>query len=331
MLLPLLLGQGAAGPVTHATTGALTGPGSAIVGSASSKTVRASSGVLTGQGSVIVGSASSKTTRPSTGVLTGQGSTVVGSASRKRAMATSGVLTGQGAVVAGSADRQGPVFVTHDTEGVLVGEGSVVVGSADSGTIRAASGVLVGSGSVVEGSATRIRVFDTSGDLVGQGATVVGTAERIGEPVTHNTSGDLVGNGSIISGTSANKIIPNTTGGPGRGSSRTHRQTVVVEYDGKEYRVPIENLGSFLDARKESVKLAPVKIYKKKHGKRISVENSSPVVKLVSVPKEYVAECRKQIDRTNEILEHIWRGLIQRGLNLIADEEDALLFLILED
>jgi len=74
--------------VTHATTGALTGPGSAIVGTAAH--------------------AAKHTT---TGVLTGQGSTVVGSASRFRTFATSGVLTGQGSAVVGSADHA--TFVTH--------------------------------------------------------------------------------------------------------------------------------------------------------------------------------------------------------------------------
>jgi hypothetical protein len=87
--------------VTHATTGALTGPGSAIVGSASSATTRASSGALTGQGAA-----------------------VAGTAARTRAHPTTGALTGPGAALAGSADRQdAPAGVIHDTSGALAGQG----------------------------------------------------------------------------------------------------------------------------------------------------------------------------------------------------------------
>lgn len=87
------------------------------------------SGALTGQGSTIAGSAARTHVHPTSGALTGQGSTVVGSAARTRVHTSTGALTGQGSEVAGSAQRIGPA-VTHETSGALVGLGSIITGEA---------------------------------------------------------------------------------------------------------------------------------------------------------------------------------------------------------
>lgn len=90
----------------HATTGALAGPGSEIVGSAQHNVPHATSGALTGPDSAIVGSAertSAFVDHATTGALTGPGSTVAGSAARLRAFSSTGALTGQGAVIVGAA------------------------------------------------------------------------------------------------------------------------------------------------------------------------------------------------------------------------------------
>lgn len=98
--------QRGGGGVTHATTGALIGPGSAIVGAANRFVAHIT-----------------------TGALVGPGSTIAGSANHSPAAiphATSGALVGGGAVVTGNAAR----FVTHATGGVLIGSGSVITGDA---------------------------------------------------------------------------------------------------------------------------------------------------------------------------------------------------------
>lgn len=118
------------GPVTHATTGALTGQGSTIAGTSAHIAKHTTTGALTGAGSTIVGSSVHKLLHPTSGVLTGAGSTVSGSAARFRAMATSGVLIGQGSTVVGAADHIPLTGTTHDTSGDLVGAGSTVSGSA---------------------------------------------------------------------------------------------------------------------------------------------------------------------------------------------------------
>ena len=169
-------------PVTHATSGTLTGQGSTVAGSAA----RAAGAV----------------THATTGVLAGQGSTVAGSASRFRAHASSGVLSGPGSTVTGSAARSGAT-VTHDTSGALSGQGSTLAGTAARFRAHATSGVLAGPGSAVDGSSTRFRAFATSGVLAGQGAGVTGSAERIGAPTIHDTTGVLTGQGSVIDGSAA--------------------------------------------------------------------------------------------------------------------------------
>ena len=218
-------------PVTHATTGTLTGPGSTVVGSASNFTSHATSGVLTGPGSTVDGSAAragATVTHATTGVLTGQGSTVVGSASSATTRASSGVLIGPGSTIVGSAARTR----AHPSTGVLVGAGSTVVGSASSATTRPSSGVLVGPGSVIVGSASRTGstvTHDTSGTLVGPGSTVVGSASSA---TVRTSSGVLVGQGSAVVGTAAHVAKHSTSGVlTGQGSTVTGSATRFRTHD----------------------------------------------------------------------------------------------------
>ncbi len=155
MLLPLLLGQGSAGPATHDTTGVLTGQASAVAGASARFRAYASSGALTGQIGSVVGSAARTQQHATTGALSGAGSTVAGSSARTRVHANSGGLTGAGSLlsgasarfrahsvagnlvanesqVSGSALRSNPIVApTHDTTGALVGPESIIVGLAD--------------------------------------------------------------------------------------------------------------------------------------------------------------------------------------------------------
>jgi hypothetical protein len=94
---------------THTSTGALTGPGAAIAGTASRFVTHPSSGALTGPGSTVAGTALRFRTFSATGALVGPGSAIAGSAARSGAPVThpsSGVLTGPGASISGQASRQ---------------------------------------------------------------------------------------------------------------------------------------------------------------------------------------------------------------------------------
>lgn len=194
----------------HATTGALAGPGSEIVGSAQHNVPHATSGALTGPDSAIVGSAertSAFVDHATTGALTGPGSTVAGSAARLRAFSSTGALTGQGAAIVGAATR----FREHPASGALTGPESQIVGSAartGAPVSHATSGDLIGPGTTLSGTAARFRAFESSGALTGAGALIEGAATRTGSPISHDTSGALAGSGAVIVGaatlTSAN-------------------------------------------------------------------------------------------------------------------------------
>jgi hypothetical protein len=185
-------------PVTHATTGALNGPGSAIVGAAVRFRAFATSGSLNGPGSAIVGAAdhsAGAVSHTTTGALNGQGTIVNGSAARFRAFATSGALNGQGAAIVGSATR----FRAHTTTGVLNGPGSAIAGSAARFRSFNATGSLFGQGAALSGVASRVHYFTASGALLGPGAAINGNASVL---VGHVTTGALVGPGSAIAGVS---------------------------------------------------------------------------------------------------------------------------------
>jgi hypothetical protein len=163
---------------THATTGALTGPGTTVAGSSAHIARHTTTGALTGQLGSVAGSASSATVRPSSGVLVGQGSALAGSSAHKALHATSGTLAGQIGSVAGSAARTR----AHATSGILAGLQAAIIGSA----ARAGSVPAV--------------THETSGALAGQLGSLSGTAIRIALPVTHTTSGTLSGPGATLVG-----------------------------------------------------------------------------------------------------------------------------------
>ena len=122
----------AAGAVSHATTGALTGPGAVIAGSAAHIAIHGTSGALVGPGSTVAGAADHTTpSHDTTGALVGPGAVIAGSAAHIAIHATSGALTGPGAVIAGAAARVAGA-VSHATSGALVGPGSVISGEAAS-------------------------------------------------------------------------------------------------------------------------------------------------------------------------------------------------------
>lgn len=168
MTIRFIVFPDAAGAVTHDTTGALSGQGASVVGTAAHVAVHATSGVLAGSGS-----------------------SVVGASNRFRAFPTSGDLSGQGSSVSGSAARSSAGL--HDTSGALAGPGSSVSGTSAHIAVHASSGVLQGAGSVVDGAATHNTSHATSGDLVGSGAQIIAIAVHSGSGAeSGKTGGDDV-------------------------------------------------------------------------------------------------------------------------------------------
>ncbi len=196
--------------IDHTNTGALTGPGATVAGTAAHNIPHPASGALTGPGAAIVGTAARTRAHPTTGVLTGPGAAIVGTAARTRAHPTTGALTGPGAALAGSADRQdAPAGVIHDTSGALAGQGAAVAGTSARTRQHATTGTLTGQGASVAGTASRTRQHATTGALAGQGAQIAGASARTRQ---HASSGTLTGPGAAIVGSSARTRAHPTNG-----------------------------------------------------------------------------------------------------------------------
>ena len=138
-------------------------------------TTHDATGALSGQGSVIAGTAAHIAVHATSGALAGQGAVVEGTATNFTVHATSGDLAGQGAVVDGAAERTGSA-TEHSTSGALVGQGAEVVGSAAHIVVHVTSGALAGQGAEIVGVAAHVAIHATSGDLVGAGAILTGSA-----------------------------------------------------------------------------------------------------------------------------------------------------------
>lgn len=209
--------MGASG-VTHTTSGAVSGAGATVAGTATHLTLHTTSGVATGGGATVAGAATHKTPHTTTGDVAGGGATVAGTAAHKTLHTTSGTVAGAGATVAGAATHP------HTTTGAVTGGGATVAGASDHitpGGIHATIGDVAGGGATVTGTATHRTLHGTSGAAQGAGATVAGNATHLG---THTTSGDVSGAGAQVTGTAVHV-------GTDTGRSNYMRQLLIELYE----------------------------------------------------------------------------------------------------
>jgi hypothetical protein len=306
----------AGGAATHTTTGALTGPGSTVAGTAAHLTLHTTTGALTGAGSSIVGAALHPHT--TTGALTGAGSTVVGSAARTHLHPTTGVLTGPGSTVAGTAAHTSPtVDVGFQLDAFQFSgfQGAEAVGT------HTTTGALTGPGSAINGTATRLALHTTSGILVGPGAAVAGEA-------------------------SLNGAVAETPAPAVGGRGRRQRRRVIVEIDGEDFEVASEQQGIelLMQARQladEKAKEASDKAAAKARRKdRPAAQDRAlaipvPQVRLVAPDMEdpLARQMQASVDATNAYFEQVYGAAIgaarRRIIEWAADEEDAITVLLM--
>lgn len=314
MLLPLLLGQGTAGPVTHATSGVLAGPGSSVVGSAAHLSLHATSGTLTGQLGSIAGSASNFTVHATSGVLAGQTATIVGAADRQSGVVnhvTSGVLAGQGSTVVGAAQHK----ALHTTTGVLAGPGTTVVGTATRFRAHPSSGVLTGQNAILVGSSSRTRAHLTTGVLASDGAIVIGSAARASAFVTHDTTGILIGPGAIVTG----EADPATGGGgPGNAVSVQPRKPKGWANERAQFEQSQDDIGRIAQTLTESEQPQVQRIARK------LVDYTGEIEQIASLQRELEklesAKISRLLDaeRNQEI-----KAALDELNEILQDDEDA--------
>lgn len=116
-----------------------------------------------------------------------------------------------------------------------------------------------------------------------------------------------------------------TAGSAGsRGATRRVPSVVVLEYAGKEYRVPVGELEQFLLSIQEEPKVR--KIVRKRVRKN-KKSQFAPVVKLIDAPEDEKEQILATIDRNNEKLHHMWNILLTQRL-IEQDDEETLLLLL---
>lgn len=325
----------------HTTEGVLVGQSSTVTGSATRFRAHTTTGSLTGQGSTIAGEADREALvipHVAEGTLVGQGSVVVGSSSRFRAFSSTGVLNGVTSIIDGTATD----FKQYDSSGSLVGQNSVITGDADHvSNTHESNGDLTGDGSLVSGSATRYKEFLSSGQLAGQGSSIVGYAE-VTQPI-HDATGDLVGQSSVIVGKASKSAIEVT----GAKKLRAKPSVIIVEVDGKDYRVPETQLQAFLDALQQKVESSlPVKKKRKKRAKQkqeVVEVKELPQIVIKSAPINIVPQIQSRIDEANTIIANSFSKALQQYVQnielenvkiqlakkqAIEDEEEWLLMLL---
>ena len=116
-----------------------------------------------------------------------------------------------------------------------------------------------------------------------------------------------------------------TSGSAGSTGGRVSPKVVVLEYAGKEYRIPAGEVSNFLASITKEV--AVKKVFKKRVRKNKKAQYQ-PEVKIVEAPDEEIDHIQVAIDRSNERLHHIWQMLLLRKLQEIDDEESILLLVM---
>lgn len=113
---------------------------------------------------------------------------------------------------------------------------------------------------------------------------------------------------------------------PGGGKSKGgKKRTIIIEVDGKDYRMDEGYVNIFLSNLQQKVKeqLAEQAISRKK----ARFVRKAPVIVVKSAPVEYVARVQQEFDRTSEKIDALFNmALIRYAQEL--DDEDALLMLI---
>ncbi|MFA6040540.1 MAG: hypothetical protein WC733_03475 [Methylophilus sp.] len=288
------------GGASHPSTGALTGQGSSVAGSATNFTVHPTSGALSGQGASIAGTANNFKVHTTSGTLSAQGASIIGSANNFTVHPSTGTLNGQGSEIVGSAERTTPSG-SHDSSGTLSAQGSSITGSATNFTVHATSGTLQGQGAAIVGSSVTFTVHPSSGIIAGQGSSLSGVSVHTAAG-THGTSGDLNGQGSTISGIADHiSITPEpptylSAGGGGGG----------VDYD-KE-RKKKQRVREMVEQALNELDEAPVYVQE---------EVKKEAVKYVEEQLEY-----NTIDETK--IEHIIQLINDYQLKLIIKEHDDI-------
>jgi hypothetical protein len=132
--------------------------------------------------------------------------------------------------------------------------------------------------------------------------------------------------GYVVSGYFQDNVVLTYVANRQVGASGFRRQLIVVEIDGKEYRIFADELESFLASMKQEAKDEPVKVSKKtKKVKKAIVR--LPEIKIISAPVSIIPQLKAQIERTNVVLYNIMSKAMQRYSDDIEDEELILMML----
>lgn len=117
-----------------------------------------------------------------------------------------------------------------------------------------------------------------------------------------------------------------------RGSTkRTRRPIVVVEVDGVEYRILLENLDEFLKSKKKEAKQEAKKLVQSVES--YEVEPPFPPIIIRQVEEAPPDKIEKVVNSANQAINDIWQGVLRsqitQKLKRRQDDEEALLILLM--
>ena len=254
----------------------------------------------------------------------------------------SGAVTGTGSLTTTVTTASGTGTLTHTgagalTTGVTTASGTGTLAHKGTGDLTTGVTTLSGTGTVSPGGAvtgtgdltTGVTALSGTGTIThtGTGALTVNAVEVSGTgTLSHTGTGDLTTGDVTVSGYDSTPVTTTTpTGGIGHGGKR--KRTIVVDVDGKEYRVSEEQLPAFLELVKEKAEVEPPKVEKRKTRRKIVETPVAPVVTVKVAEPEVRFKIQAQVDRTNEILQAIIAASYQRYLEDNEDDEMLLMML----
>jgi len=129
-------------------------------------------------------------------------------------------------------------------------------------------------------------------------------------------------------------IVPEVTVGGGighgKGKGKKRPSLVIVEIDGVEFKVPYDQLASFIAAQKKIIKAENRRIAQKARKKgQEPPPQELPSVVILDAPREYLPIIKEAIDNRNEIYYKLWQASLLEFIRRMDDE--AIMVLIAEE
>jgi hypothetical protein len=157
---------------------------------------------------------------------------------------------------------------------------------------------------------------------------MVGSASfRITASLSYTPAGFITGSASFSITTTGNLSSSQEQAVVGGGKSKKRDRIIIIEVDGKDYRVPESQVSEFLASiqteAEEELELTPKELKAK-----VKHIGKAPVIEIKSAPQEMVTRLQQDFDYANAKINALFIKALEKYQQDLEDDEEVLLLLM---